>query len=217
MHECPNCRGPCVMRATWAYIETPPEPSDGINQPVPDEPLPDDSPSETASQERLRTPRRRPPVTQAPPPATPNQSESDFGSVLEFTADVQDSMSVLPWWPESCTGLPEGAAAAIGDHCYNSEVELPNGRLGLLVDTGAWGNLTGGAWCSRATAAAARSGRQTTRSALNMPLNVNGVGTGSQRAVERALVPINITDTRGRTTNAKYTHFRLQEYHIQEF
>ena len=74
-------------------------------------------------------------------------------------------------------------------------MELPDGRLGLLVDTGAWGNLQGEVWCKRAASEAQKAGHEPKQTRLVQPMNVHGVGKGSQSALWECSIPTALTRT----------------------
>eukprot|EP00974_Lingulodinium_polyedra_P053525 5143426-Lingulodinium_polyedra.AAC.1 len=66
--------------------------------------------------------------------------ESNSGSSPDAGSD--SSASMLVWWPVP-TNIPQDAQSMI---VYHAGTRLGDNRAGLLVDTGAWGSLSGGAW-----------------------------------------------------------------------
>ena len=102
------------------------------------------------------------------------------------------------WWPRD--PVSDNATQA-----YASSVELPDGRLGLLIDTGAWGNLQGELWCQKAAAQATAAGHTPSQEQLPDPMTVNGVGSGSQQAEWRATIPAALTRSDGSVGMTHYT------------
>jgi hypothetical protein len=63
---------------------------------------------------------------------------------------------------------------------------------GLLVDTGAYDNLTGSEWAGRVQATAARFGHGTEWTQMSTPLSIDGVGNGSSSCERAAKIPISL-------------------------
>ena len=63
--------------------------------------------------------------------------------------------------------------------------QLKGDREGLLVDTGAFGNLVGDEWVKRQTAIAALHGHATTSQEMKNVLSVGGVGKGDNKCHTR--------------------------------
>ena len=84
-------------------------------------------------------------------------------------------------------------------------VELSDGRLGLLIDTGAWGNLQGELWCKRAAAQAKAAGYESKQQKLETTMNVHGVGSGSQSAMWECAIPTALARTDNTVGMTKYT------------
>eukprot|EP00974_Lingulodinium_polyedra_P078260 7577991-Lingulodinium_polyedra.AAC.1 len=59
---------------------------------------------------------------------------------------------------------------------YHLGTRLGNNRAGLLIDTGAWGNLSGDAWVQEQALLSNQAGYMLSQSRLDTPLNVQGVG-----------------------------------------
>ena len=74
-------------------------------------------------------------------------------------------------------------------HCFNVATKI-KGRKGLLIDTGSPGNITGDGWLISQHISAARYGRRTTHVIEPRPLNISGVGNGSQSRLSDHQVPI---------------------------
>ena len=86
----------------------------------------------------------------------------------------------LPWWPTS-NGEDVGGGAADSDDTpyFLASTDLPGGRLGVIVDTGAWTNLWGLHFAQRLANKAIQANLQPTEERLRQPLYVAGVGSGS--------------------------------------
>ena len=70
---------------------------------------------------------------------------------------------------------------------YHSNVRLPDGRVGLLIDPGSYGNLVGEHWLSEA---AAQMNKVPTMLKRPRPLQVGGVGSGAQVCSSDCSLPI---------------------------
>ena len=101
----------------------------------------------------------------------------------------------LPWWPAVGEGSGGGNAATAPDDTpyYLASTDLPDGRLGVIVDTGAWTNLWGLHFAQRLAHRAMQSQLQPTEQRLRSPLYVAGVGNGSQQANWELNIPIATT------------------------
>ncbi|CAE7741630.1 unnamed protein product [Symbiodinium microadriaticum] len=105
-----------------------------------------------------------------PPPTgddDPQASEAD-----EFMSPPEHA---FPWWP-----VPDHQPAVSGTgpqhaSAYHSNVRLPDGRVGLLIDPGSYGNLVGAQWLEEAATSMRTTPGMTRRS---HPLQVGGVGKG---------------------------------------
>ena len=86
-----------------------------------------------------------------------------------------------------------------------AEVQLPNGRPGLLVDTGAWGNLNVQNWARTVAVLASKHGHQAKQQPLKKPLQIQGVGSGGQTCDWETTMPIALTNTSDTTSLASYT------------
>ena len=108
----------------------------------------------------------------------------------------------LPWWPtNSGTDVGIGDASGTEDTPYYlASTDLPGGRLGVIVDTGAWTNLWGLRFAMRLAHKAKQAALQPTEERLRTPLYVAGVGSGSQQANWELNIPIATTNRDGTTT-----------------
>jgi len=89
--------------------------------------------------------------------------------------------SMFPWWP---------APGAQPEHYYHAATQLPDGRLSIIVDPGAWTNLAGKKWANAQATRAIRAGLMPNQTKMERPLSVQGVGNGFQHAVWQAMLPI---------------------------
>jgi hypothetical protein len=95
-----------------------------------------------------------------------------------------------PWWPVS---VNHQAA-------WHARTRLPGDRNGLLVDVGAFGNLSGNSWVRRQALAAAQAGYPSTQTPMEKPLVVQGIGGDAPACRYQCQLPIALTDTEGHTT-----------------
>ena len=107
-----------------------------------------------------------------------------------------------PWWPTSSgteVGVASGAGGADDTPYYLASTDLPGGRLGVIVDTGAWTNLWGLHFAQRLAVKAHHASLTPTSEQLRTPLYVAGVGNGSQIANWELNIPIATTNRDGTT------------------
>ena len=107
----------------------------------------------------------------------------------------------LPWWPTN-SGTDVGISDASGTEdtpYYLASTDLPGGRLGVIVDTGAWTNLWGLRFAMRLAHKAKQAALQPSEERLRTPLYVAGVGSGSQQANWELNIPIATTNRDGTT------------------
>ena len=96
---------------------------------------------------------------------------------------MSKSQLFMPWWPQT------DAESARTFETYHSRAHLPGHHEALLVDLGAYDNLTGEDWVHRAGLLAERAGRMPTRASLQQPMKVQGVGKQTQQCEEMVLMP----------------------------
>ena len=90
-----------------------------------------------------------------------------------------------PWYP-SQGEQPSGY--------YHQSTSLQNGRLGILIDPGAWTNLAGSNVAHQMATAAINSGHEPAQSRLDRPLKIQGVGSGVQSCNWQVTLPIAVMD-----------------------
>ena len=87
----------------------------------------------------------------------------------------------------------DGNSSTDEEATYQLSTQLGEHREGLLVDTGAAGNLTGNLWRERQELLARKAGKPTLPSVKReRPLRIDGVGTGGSEAHEDAQIPVSI-------------------------
>ena len=88
---------------------------------------------------------------------------------------------------------------------FHANTQLADGRCSLLVDPGSKGNLGGVQNIRRAALEAKKHGKEPTVSRRDKPLNVMGVGNGSQQCAFDSTTPIALQTVDGRFIDATYT------------
>ena len=88
---------------------------------------------------------------------------------------------------------------------FHANTQLADGRCSLLVDPGSKGNLGGAHNIRRAALDAKNHGKKPTVSRRDRPLNVMGVGNGSQQCAFDSTTPIALKTVDGRFLDATYT------------
>ena len=116
-----------------------------------------------------------------PRDVTPAASESQFGTPLSSTSNLA---AAFPWWPVNETGV------------YHTMTQLPDGRLSIIVDPGAWTNLMGLTLARKLTKRALANGQQPAQNKMET-LNVQGVGNGHQQCNFKLICPIAIPHSDG--------------------
>ena len=102
------------------------------------------------------------------PPPTAMDADSDgtsFGSATSL------AVAAFPWWPVDTKDR---------SFVYHQNTQLRNGRLSFIVDPGAWTNLIGKKLARSMAQAALDAGHKPSQDPLDQPLEVAGVGNGSQ-------------------------------------
>ena len=123
------------------------------------------------------------PVTQEDPGDFGEQVPNMLGSSESKQADAASADSFSA---KGSLGFPNGAPAS----AYHIRAQLADGRPSLIIDPGSLGNLCGDKWAKAVAQAAARSGKNPTYEQRTKPLNVSGVGHGSQSAPFDCTLPI---------------------------
>ena len=143
-----------------------------------------------------------PAAPSTPPPSagvfhmgTPGDADQDSrgypagpGSAGSSVYGTPNSQFAAPWWPV----VPDGPAGV-----YHNGTRLPDGRHALLVDTGAWDNIAGSQWADEVAHTAARHGHHPGQAPMQPPLEIQGVGNGTQRCETKAILPITLPRSNG--------------------
>ena len=183
---CPNCRTTTQVLRAWRYpalsgMHTPPtQESDAQAEP-------DSGGTPVRDGEGLRDDDEAPEVP----------TEARVPDAEDPSLDIP---SAFPWWPvpEHCCDPPE----AVQTTAYHSNVRLADGRVGLLVDPGSYGNLVGAQWLEEASRQMPHLPSMTTRA---QPLQVGGVGKGAQVCREDCRLPIAMTRQDGSITTGTFS------------
>ena len=93
---------------------------------------------------------------------------------------------------------------SLNELCYRGNTALSEGRLGLLVDPGAWSNLAGENWIRSMVDVAVKAGLNVSQCGLPKPMKVAGVGNGANKAVWEIHVPIALGDTEDNVSLHEY-------------
>ena len=76
------------------------------------------------------------------------------------------------------------------DQAFHTETRLRDGRPAILIDPGSVGNLGGGDWALEVAKVAIKHNRKPDQRRRDRPLNVSGVGNGSQQCTHNCILPI---------------------------
>ena len=160
---CPNCRGAGNVIAVWNYID----PS-RVTQHLGGYQVPNQLSANTSYH------------TIGTPPSHSSRSHS----ITPRTARSSESH-------QTATGSSPGMYYA-GTFAYHMHTRLPDGRPSLLVDPGSVGNLCGDKWAKEVAIAASKSGHTPTYERRPRPLQVSGVGHGSQSCKYDCKLPVGL-------------------------
>jgi len=89
------------------------------------------------------------------------------------------------------------------EEAFHTETRLRDGRLAILIDPGSVGNLGGADWAREVAKVALENKRKPEQFKRDRPLNVSGVGNGSQECTHNCKLPIAMKRTDG--THSKGT------------
>ncbi len=127
--------------------------------------------------------------------STPRHSPAGSPDTVFHTPDTTPS---FPWWPVTASPVSAGVFHA-------STHRTTSGQLGLLVDPGSYGNLVGDAWTQAARAEMSRAGFQASHKIRSSPLEVGGVGSGTQTCHNEITMQTAVRATDGAMTSGTYT------------
>eukprot|EP00439_Symbiodinium_sp_Y106_P057262 s2270_g8.t1 len=174
LFECPCCRSQTQVARTWRYPA-----------------LTEDSESNPSGEQAADA------EPMQPVPASPSP-RADSSTPQEEAFFTPDSASAYPWWPIA----DHNTQPSEGQPVYHTSVRLTNGRTGLLVDPGSYGNLVGEEWlvsaCSRMQCVPKMRSRQ-------LALQVGGVGRGSQQCKTECCLPIALQRQDGSVASGTYS------------
>ena len=184
--DCPQCRGRGRELARFRFVSPdmmvgePPSTPHVVIDPTATPPVPPPTtPPATPAHHYMGTPASV--HTNFGTPQTDWDSTASTAPVGELPEVPDFPMGLYPWWP-------------VGDDFpapyFHASTSLPDGRLAILVDPGAWTNLAGGKWARAMAEKALRAGHTPSQSRMSRPISVQGVGEGTQRAVWETTVPI---------------------------
>ena len=127
------------------------------------------------------------------PPAT-----SRSGTTFHTPATDHDDLNVhFPWWP-----VPSAEPTS---SFHTSTHRTQSGQLGLLVDPGSYGNLVGEQWAHEAVRTANQAGLRPRIQDKASPLEVGGVGKGTQKCFKELLIPTALRSADGAVNGGSYT------------
>ena len=199
--ECPLCRSIVSTVHSWRFpdLRVPAERSQSSRAAAQDPTMSDDEDVPDAAAADAETSSAY--MHQAEPldaPTTPSQRP---GLDDDEDADVFMSPNAYPWWPVPSHQKATHAAAE-PETAYHSNVRLADGRVGLLVDPGSYGNLVGEQWLKQATA---RTSKPAVLQHRAQPLQVGGVGHGAQTCGQDCKLPIAMRRDDGSIATGSFT------------
>ena len=134
-----------------------------------------------------------------------NTLQDAFIAIPYADGDINIRLDLPTWRAGETVSLIPGCCVNDADDNQTTgqsfAAQLSGGREGLLVDTGAFGNLVGSEWVNRMKAIASRCKRSICYSPLKQSITVDGVGTGSSKADQQAEVPIALDGEDSRYTS----------------
>ena len=113
--------------------------------------------------------------------------EPSIGSHASYQST--ESQSAFPCWASDAAQVPLDV--------YHATTSLPNGRLGVIVDVGSWWNLLGHKLARQAAERAISHGFPPKQQKLEQPLQIQGVGDGTQLCEWQASITIASPDETG--------------------
>ena len=92
---------------------------------------------------------------------------------------ANDGDMFMPWWPVYEDSLEDNITDLV-KHVYHTRAHLPNDLEALLLDLGAYDNLTGDKWANRTGDLARAAGQQPVMRSMSNSMRVQGVGKQAQ-------------------------------------
>ena len=186
--DCPCCRQQSHVIRSWRYpLIATGEPQPATTEPT--EPEPPHASQNAHADHRSVSPEGRPrPEDRVTPDSSPHSEHF-------HTPDA-----AYPWWPVESH---DASASSTPVHqAYHTSVRLADGRVGLLVDPGSYGNLVGEEWLASAASRMQKVPRIVQRES---PLQVGGVGRGAQQCKVDCNLPIMLTRQDGSMAGGTFT------------
>ena len=165
--DCPNCRGSGTLIAIWKYITT------DTTQMVDGIPVANEL-DRFAAAHTLGTP------TSTPPHSPRQNSESSVAQSMFPTTQLLDATT------------DQRSLGAVSSLNYHVDTRLADGRHAMVIDIGSVGNLCGDQWAKYVAKEAAKNGETPSYVRRPKPLQVRGVGTGSQECPFDCKLPISL-------------------------
>jgi len=187
--NCPNCRGAGTLISVWHYIDeniVTQSLTGGLQAPNLLE-------SGVAMHSMTTPPGVLPTSLSAPttPRLTPRSARARPSSSAPTTPRL------TPRAEPSAPGSPTSSAygsfyTETHNPTFHIQTRLPDGRPSLIVDPGSVGNLCGDKWAKEVAITANRNGHKPSYQQRARPLQVSGVGSGSQSCNFDCRLPIGL-------------------------
>ena len=148
-----------------------------------------------------------------PPTQQSEIDEAGYESVPDMDESfitMGTSLEDVAYWHQTPSGSlldresDASASSSSSAPVYHTETRLADGRLGLVVDPGSVCNLSGGNWALEVAKAGLANGRKPDQKARDRPLQVSGVGHGSQQATHNVILPICLAQEDGSVTSGTF-------------
>ena len=200
---CPNCRGAGTLIASWNYVD-----HSVLTQRLPDGSEVPNALTANAVMHDIATPRRSPSGTPEvlSYPTTPQRSAASGGTTGFFGGSREAEPNGAGSYAFNLGGSREAEAQGTGStyaswasasperenfpNMYHVQTRLTDGRPALVIDPGSVGNLSGDAWARDVARAAKRHGYNPEYQRRPRPLQVSGVGQGSQSCQYDCKLPV---------------------------
>ena len=164
---CPNCRGPGTLIAAWTYIDT-----THVTQRVNGEAVPNELERSAELLDITAPEVPTPPTVQSSEsPRTPRSNEGESRPMLSRFFGSASSSHLM------CSSYPIKA-------------RLTDGRPSIIIDPGSVGNLCGDKWAKEVAILAHKNGHMPKHEKRHRPLEVCGVGNGSQQCHYDCSLPV---------------------------
>ena len=141
---------------------------------------------------------------------------ADLSPRLSDDPTPSEASSFYPvWLLEPCCVTSNRAQMTQEEQSYiNKALSLPSGRMGLIVDPGSWQSLMGDKFAEALLDMLALNGQSATMTQRTTPLNVGGVGHGSQMCHEDLQFPIALRRSDGALDDGTCTSPIIRDSHV---